>query len=167
MTDQYILLGQISGVFGVKGWIKVFSYTDPRQGIVDYSYWYLKQGSKFQRINVIEGKRQGKLVIACLDGIYSREKAEILAGQEIYIEHAQLPETADHEYYWNDLLGLRVETNLGVDLGKIDSMMRTGANDVVVVSGDKERLIPFLQGTTVLNVDIEKGMMLVDWDPDF
>lgn len=167
MSEQYIHLGKISGVFGVKGWVKVYSYTDPREGIVAYSYWFLQQGSAFKRYEVIEGKRQGKLVIASLQGIDSREQAELLAGQDIYIEREQLPETEENEYYWSDLVGLKVETTQGVELGRVDHLLRTGANDVLVVVGERERLLPFVQGHTVMTVDLEQGMMIVDWDPDF
>jgi 16S rRNA processing protein RimM len=78
-----------------------------------------------------------------------------------------LPELHEGEYYWNDLQGLRVENLDGVELGRISYVFETGANDVIVVKGRREYLIPFTWGNAVRRVDLEKGLMIVDWDPDF
>ncbi len=167
MTGQKIHIGKISGVFGIKGWLKVFSYTEPRKNILDYSPWIIQQGKSFRKLNVIEGKRQGKAIIARIEGVCSRDEAEPLCGLDIFIERAQLPATDKNEYYWMDLVGLSVETKQGIFLGVVDHLLRTGANDVLVLSGDRERLVPFLQGQTVLQIDLQNGLMIVDWDPDF
>ncbi|MEF3073464.1 ribosome maturation factor RimM [Methylobacter sp. Wu1] len=162
-----INVGRISGVFGVKGWLKVFSFTDPRENILSYSPWLLKKGGEIKQLDVIDGALHGKAVIAQLDGIIDRDQAAGFVGWDIFITHNQLPETTEGEYYWSDLVGLKVETVEGVQLGVVDSLLETGANDVLVVQGERERAIPFLQGETIINIDLDAGTMVVDWDPEF
>ena len=165
--QEEINVGKISGVFGVKGWVKVFSFTSIRESILNYSPWLLKKDSETRSVAVIDGKLQGKAVIAQLEGINDRDEAASLMGWDIFIKPGQLPKAAKDEYYWSDLIGLAVETNLGVQLGIIESLLETGANDVVIVKGERERVIPFLQGQTIINIDLDAGRMVVDWDPDF
>ena len=165
--QQHITVGKISGVFGIKGWVKVFSFTDPRENILNYSPWLLKKGSETRSIAVTDGKLQGKAVVAQLDGINDRNQAVGLTGWDIFITPEQLPKTAKGEYYWSDLIGLKVETTLGVQLGVVDSLLETGANDVLIVKGERERVIPFLQKQTIMNIDLDAGRIIVDWDPEF
>lgn len=158
----------MSGVFGVKGWVKVYSFTDPRENILQYSPWILQKNSKTQEVKLLGGRRQGNLVIAELQGISDRDLAAELMGADILIRKQQLPKASDGEYYWADLIGLEVRNQEGCKLGKVDHLLETGANDVlVVVDGDLERLIPFLQQSTILKIDLDDGLIIVDWDPDF
>jgi len=113
------------------------------------------------------GKRQAGTIVAKLAGIDDRDAALALRGRAIWIDRSQLPEPGPGEYYWADLLGIRVETAEGRPLGVVAAMMETGANDVMVVAGEKERLIPFVPGKYVLTVDLEQQRLVVDWDPDF
>jgi len=166
-NQQQINVGKISGVFGIKGWVKVFSFTECRENILSYSPWLLKKDSETRLIAVIDGKLQGKAVVAQLDGVNDRDQAASFMGWDIYITPEQLPKVAKDEYYWSDLIGLNVETDLGVQLGVVESLLETGANDVVIVKGERERVIPFLQGQTIMAIDLEAGRMVVDWDPDF
>jgi 16S rRNA processing protein RimM len=165
--QHHINVGKISGVFGVKGWVKVFSFTDIRENILSYSPWLLKKDSETRLIAVIDGKLQGKAVVAQLDGVNDRDRAASLMGWDIFISPDQLPKVAKGEYYWSDLIGLNVETDRGIQLGAVDSLLETGANDVLVVKGERERAIPFLQGKTIINIDLDAGKIIVDWDPDF
>jgi 16S rRNA processing protein RimM len=166
--QQYIVVGEVSGVFGLKGWIKVYSFTEPRENILNYSPWVLRKGSDLKTIAVLDGGLQGKAVVACLLGISDRDMAASLSGYEIVIDASLLPKAEAGEYYWRDLIGLNVETEQGTALGVVDYLLETGANDVLVVKeGEKERLIPFLQGQFVKHIDLESGMMIVDWDPEF
>ena len=165
--QQNINVGKISGVFGVKGRVKVFSFTDVRENILNYSPWLLKKDDETRQVDVINGNLQGKAVVAQLDGVNDRDQAGSLMGWDIFITPDQLPKTAKDEYYWSDLIGLHVETNLGIQLGVIEGLLETGANDVLIVKGDRERVIPFLQGQTILNIDLDANRMVVDWDPDF
>ncbi len=170
MTKQdssLLELGKITGVFGVKGWVKVFSNTDPREGIVQYSPWLIYQQGEWKEIKVLDGKRQAKTVIARLDGIDDRDQAMLLAGAKIAIRPEQLAALKPDEYYWRDLIGCHVVNTEGIDFGVVDSMMETGVNDVLVVKGERERLIPFTQGHAVLDVDLSAAKITVDWDADF
>jgi len=172
-SDDYILLGKISGVHGVKGWIKVFSYTSPRVKITEYSQWYLKtnKNQSWLAQDLIDGKEQGKNIIAKLDGVNYRDEAEALVGTEIAIHKDQLEVLAKDEYFWRDLMGLSVKTITDVELGKIDWIFDVGSNDVIVVkdtSGPEtiEHLLPYIDDV-IKTVDLEKSLMIVDWDPEF
>jgi len=165
--SELVTLGRISGLYGVRGWVRVFSHTDPREGIVRYSPWYLRLGGEWRPVRVAEGRRHGKGVVARLEGCDDRDQAARLMGAEIAVRREQLPPLPPGEYYWTDLEGLRVVTREGVELGTVARLMETGANDVLVVRGERERLIPYLPERVVLEVDLEGGLIRVDWDPDF
>ncbi|MDP2099197.1 MAG: ribosome maturation factor RimM [Methylobacter sp.] len=167
MTEQQISVGKISGVFGIKGWVKVFSFTDPRENILTYSPWLLKKGDESKILNVVDGQLQGKTIVAQLDGINDRDRAASLMGWDVFIRQDQLPKTGKNEYYWSELIGLKVETIDGIQLGVVDSLLETGANDVIIVQGERERVIPFLQGQTITTIDLNAGIIIVDWDPEF
>lgn len=167
-SSDFLNAGEVSGVFGVKGLVKVFSFTEPRENILRYSPWILQKNDQTREIKVTGGQRQGNTVVAELDGITDRDAAMGLMGWKILISKQQLPKPKPGEYYWADLVGLKVKTEGGIFLGVVDHLLETGANDVlVVVDGEIERLIPFLQQHTVLNIDLDAGLMVVDWDPDF
>ena len=164
----FVTLGRISGVHGVKGWVRVHSDTSPRDNIVDYSPWYLDRGVGLERWKVESGRLQGKSVITKLAGCNDRDAAGGLVGAEIRVPRTALPDTGSPgDYYWADLIGLKVQTLDGVELGHIDHLFETGSNDVVVVQGERERLIPYIRGQVVHEVDLQAGLMRVDWDPDF
>jgi 16S rRNA processing protein RimM len=166
--QRFVTLGRISGVQGVQGWVRVHSDTSPRENIVGYSPWCLEREGRRESWKVNAGRRQGKTVVAKLAGCNDRSAAEELVGAVISVPRSALPEsTVPGEYYWADLVGLSVETVDGVDLGRIGHLFETGSNDVMVVQGDRERLVPYIWGQVVREVDLEAGVMRVDWDPDF
>jgi 16S rRNA processing protein RimM len=168
LNSDFLDAGEISGVFGIKGLVKVFSFTDPRENILAYSPWILQKNNQTREVKIVGGQRHGNNVVAELDGISDRDAALALIGWKILITKQQLPETKPGEYYWADLVGLNVKTKQGVSLGKVDNLLETGANDVLVVlDGEIERLIPFLQQQTIMHIDLDAGLMIVDWDPDF
>lgn len=161
-----VTLGKIVGVFGVKGWVKVFSETRPREQIFKYSPWLLVvNGDEFE-VEVLEGRQQGKGLIASLKGYTDCEDARKLIGSEILVSQESLPKTGKNEYYWSQLTGLNVVNLQGIELGKVVNLFETGANDVLVVKGEKERLIPFTE-FAVIDVDIDSNNIVVDWDEDF
>lgn len=162
-----IQIGKISGVFGVKGWLKIFSYSEPRENILNYQNWLLQKGTQNKSIKIVSGKAQGKGVVVQIDGITDRDQALDLLGWDIYITREQLPVAEEGEYYWADLIGLDVENLNGIQLGTVDSLYETSANDVLIVKGDRERALPFLQGQTVKLVDMASRKIIVDWDADF
>jgi len=167
LTQQFIKVGKVSGVFGIKGWLKIFSYTADKENILDYSPWLLKKADSDKLLKVIDGALQGKAVIALLEGINDRDQASSLLGYDIFIDYQQLPKIAEDEYYWSQLIGLNVINTSGVNLGVVDSLLETGANDVLIVKGECERAIPFIQGQSVVTIDLLTGNMIVDWDPEF
>ncbi|MEM8682957.1 MAG: ribosome maturation factor RimM [Pseudomonadota bacterium] len=161
-----LLMGRIVGLFGVKGWLKVFSYTDPRQGILGYDDWWVQRDGTWTRKAVIEGKRQGKTVIARLDGIDDRDAAAEWIDSDIAIDRGALPEPGEGSFYWTDLEGCRVVTPDGQMLGSVAQVLETGANDVLVVRGDTERLIPFVMNDVIVSVDIDQKSIVADWEWD-
>ena len=159
-----ILLGRISGVFGVDGWVKLFSYTEPREAILEHPTCLLQQGGSWNEVHWRAGRRQGKTVVASLEGINDRDAAETLIGADIGIWREDLPDTEDNTYYWTDLEGLSVINKDGHEFGVVAYLLATGANDVLVVKGDQEILIPFIAGRYVIDVDLAAGVIQVDWD---
>ena len=183
-TTEKIILGRITGVYGVKGWVKIFSYTDPMESIVDYSPWFIRaEGRKnapWTRVKLKAGKRHAKTVVAKLEHCNDRDQAAAYIGTEIAIELQQLEDLKGRdEYYWRDLIGLRVINQQDIELGVVKQLMETGANDVLVVSSEetsgdgqsgdnhKEHLIPWVMDSAIIAVDLEQGVIEVDWDADF
>ena len=164
--DDLICVGHILGAQGIKGWVRVFSNTSPRDNIVNYSPWTIEQGDE-RKVVSITGRSQGKNVIARLEGCEDRSAAEALTGCRILINPEQLPGLQDGDYYWSDLIGLKVESLQGESLGVVASMIETGADDVMVLNGDRERLIPFVIDDIVHEVDLERKRLVVDWMPDY
>ena len=165
--ENPVFLGRISGLFGVRGWVKIFSETDPRENILGYSPWYLRRRGEWEVREVRTGRRQGKAVIALLQGVDGRDTAAELLGAEIAIPRALLEQPGPGEYYWTDLEGLEVVTVDGRELGIVDRLFETGANDVMVIRGERERLVPFVEPDVVREVDLAHRRLVVDWDPDF
>lgn len=162
-----ITLGKISGVFGVKGWVKVYSYTAEQDNILSYKTWYLYQHGQWQEVKVLAGKRHGKGLVANLEGVTDRDQALALQGVLIGTVRDALPKLAADEFYWSDLIGLSVVTTDQQALGQISHLFETGANDVMVVKGDRERWLPWVMHDVVKNVDLDTGTVQVEWDPDF
>lgn len=158
-------LGKISGLFGVEGMVKVFSYTGQRGGILDYPRWWL--GKQRREVAVLEGRSQGKTIVARLEGVTDREEARALIGQEVAVPLEMLPLPAPGEFYWADLVGLAVVNRQGQHLGTVTGFLETGAHDVLVTrDGALERLIPYADGV-VVGVDKAAGRIEVDWQADW
>lgn len=168
---EYVIVAKIGAPYGVRGWVKVFSFTEQSGALLDYDPWYFKDAKAGDGERVIapvtEAKTHGKALVAKFKGCDDRDAAALLNGKEIFIRRDQLPPAAEGEYYWSDLQGLEVLTTEGVSLGKVDHLLETGANDVMVVKGDRERLIPYVTGPIVKKVDLDAGILQVDWDADF
>jgi 16S rRNA processing protein RimM len=158
-----VIVGQIRGLYGVRGWVKVFSYTDPITNIINYSPWFVNQ----KMFAVSQAKAHGKGIIAKFESINDRDEAATLLGAELAIDHEQLPATATDEFYWHDLIGLTVINHEDITFGKVESLIATGANDVLVVSGERERLIPFVMNDVILEVNLVEATLRVNWDVDF
>ena len=172
-NSQETVIGQVTSVFGVKGWLKVFSYTDPREGILDYRDWTLLLDGKRIPAKLEEGRRQGQAIVVRLKGIDDRDLARTYCGAEVRVSRAELPELPEGEFYWFQLEGLEVFTVDDECLGKVHHLIETGANDVLVVQAtagsidQRERLIPYLPDQVVRKVDLAAQRLVVDWDPEF
>ena len=171
---ERILLGHITGVSGLQGWVKVHSDTNPRSNIVAYKSWALEQSGTWTEVKVLGGRPQGKTIVAQLEGFSSSEQASALIGARIGVSRSALPELGDGEYYWADLVGMHVKTLGGVNIGLVSRLFETGANDVVVIDdhrGDKhdsrEVLVPWLVPDVITDVDMSNRIITIDWDPDF
>ena len=163
--DRIVVLGRVSGLFGVRGWVKVHSFTDPREAILEYPDWQIETGGDWQPIELVEGKPHGKTIVARLEGTETREDARQYVGATIGVPRASLPKTGRDEFYWADLEGLRVIDTDGTVIGTVAYLLETGANDVLVVrNGEQEVLVPFVAGSVVKNVDLAEGVIDVDWE---
>lgn len=165
--DNYIIVGKVGAANGVKGWVKIISDTQTPSDIFKYAPWHLNINGQWQETEVANYKQQGKGFVAQLPGCCDRDEAEKLTNTDIAITKKQLPALNDDETYWVDLEGLEVINLEGTLLGKVNHLFRTGSNDVLVVDGERERLIPYLKGQVVKEVSKENRVITVDWDSEF
>jgi len=165
--QKWVILGRVSGVFGVKGWLKVQSYTEPRDNIVGFGAWTLRMNGVDHAFDVEEGHSHAGSVVAKLHGLDDRDKARDWVGADIVVQREQLPKIAAGELYWTDLEGLEVRTTTGTVLGTVDHLLATGGNDVLVLDSSPRLLIPFVAGDVVKEVDLKAGLIVVDWSPDY
>lgn len=162
-----LLMGHVASPHGLAGWLKLQSFSRPFDAIFDYRPWTLKHNGTRRLAKVAEFRAQGRGLVFRLVDVDDRSAAEALQGAEIWVPRTALPPAGPNEYYWADLEGLTVSTVDGVDLGRVSHLLATGANDVLVIRGDRERLVPFVVGQFVQKVDLSAGTIVVDWDPDF
>lgn len=164
-TDtDYILVGQIGATYGIKGWLKILSYTEMDTSILEYTPWYIEDISGWKVVKVEDSKKHGNGIIAKLAGLENPEQAKLLSGKKIAILRSQLPKLSKDEYYWSDLKGLTVIDQHGENLGKVIYLIATGSNDVLVVKGTKEHGIPYQLGDVITSIDLEKGEIHVNWE---
>lgn len=171
-AEDLVVLGKIVSVHGVKGGVKVYSFTEPLTNVLNYPRWTLRREGEVKQVELAGGRLQGKVLVATLKGLDDREMARTFAGFEICVPRSELPDLSDGDYYWYQLEGLKVINQDGQLLGKVDHLFETGANDVMVVKpcidslDDRERLLPYTE-QCVLSIDLSAGEMRVDWDADF
>lgn len=172
-VDRRVLIGRIRGAFGLRGEVKLESFTDPRSAVFRYQPWTLRDARGREReLAGARGRETAKGVVAVLPEVHDRDAAEALRGTEVWVPRSALPPPAPGEYYWVDLEGLRVVNTEGVDFGTVSHLFSTAGNDVLVVhggvSGDgRERMLPWLQPEVIRQVDFDAGVITVDWDADF
>ncbi|MEM5529757.1 ribosome maturation factor RimM [Gammaproteobacteria bacterium AS21] len=172
-TEDLTIVGQITSVYGVKGWLKVYSHTEPMDGIFDYKPWLIKRNGQWVPVTVEVSRKHGKGLVVKLDKVDDRDVARQYCGIDIAIERSKLPQLEVGEYYWSQLERLTVYTLTDQVLGKVSHLIETGSNDVLVVKGDensidsRERMIPYLPDQVVKEINLETGSMRVDWDPEF
>lgn len=175
-ASSLVDVGRITAVFGVRGWVKIHSATEPAENLFEYQPWWLKTAHGVKPVEIDAARPHGKGFVAHIKGVDDRDEAAFYAGTTIAVERRQLPELAEGEFYWHQLQGLAVISRFGgadVRLGCVSRMLETGANDVLVVQPDdasvdgKERLVPYVPGQYVLEVNLDAGTIVVDWDPEF
>ena len=162
-----LVMARVAAPYGVKGWVHVTTYTDLPGNLMDYAPWYLHRQGQWQAVEVRSVRPHGKGLVVQLADCDDRDTAALLTGSEIGIYREQFPPTAGDEYYWSDLVGLRVSTVNGAVLGVVDHLIETGANDVLVIRGEREYLVPFISDQVIVSVDLDSREIQVDWDPDF
>lgn len=165
--SNQIILGKFGSPYGIKGWLKVISYTDPIENLLSYLPWTVIKAGEHLVIEKVKGKVHGKNLIVQFDSCLDRDIAQTYTNLEIYVKREQLPATSEDEYYWVDLIGLTVVNIAQENLGKITGLFSTGANDVIVANDDKaERYIPYIKDV-IQEVDLKNKRIIVDWDPSF
>jgi len=171
--EQLLKIGHIRAAYGIKGWVWIHAGTDPIANIFSYTPWYACIGKEWREVKVAEWREQGKGVVARLSGVDDRSAAEALQAATLWTLKSNLPSLPEGDYYWSDLIDLQVWTVDGQLLGRVHSLMETGSNDVLVVRAcagsmdTRERLVPWMPGQFVTEVDLPGGRLTVDWDPDF
>lgn len=166
--NSMVVLGKLAGAFGIKGWVKVHSYTANTADIFSYQPLYFSVNQEWQTVKLLDYQQQSKGLVAQFEHVQDRDVAIKLTGTEIAVQRSQLPSLDSDEYYWSDLEGLSVVTVAGVVLGKVGYLFETGANDVMVVKHETgEHWLPWLIDTVIKRIDLTAGLIEVDWDPDF
>ncbi|MDC7805643.1 ribosome maturation factor RimM [Luteimonas sp BLCC-B24] len=167
-SRRMIQVGKVHGAFGVRGEVKLESFTEPRSAIFRYQPWVLRDARGVEReCEGAKGRETPKGVVATVPGIDDRDAAEAARGLDVFVPRDALPPPRPGEYYWVDLEGLRVRNVEGVDFGVVSHLFSTGANDVLVAQGDRERMIPFVLPDYIVSIDFEAALVTVDWDPEF
>ena len=159
-------MGRISAPFGIKGWIKLQPFTAAPENLQAYSHWWIGASGQWQKYRVEGMQVHSAAVVVKLAGCEDRNAAALFRGREIAVPRDALPDTAANEFYWSDLIGLKVVNAENEDLGTVSEVFATGANDVLVVQGDRERLIPFT-AEVVKQVELAGGVIRVDWGRDY
>lgn len=166
MNDRLVTLGRIIGVFGVKGWVKVESFTVPGKNLLNYRLWQLAHAPLTKAV-LDQGKEHGQGLVVKLREVNDRDRAAELVGAEIQVFRSEMPVLAPEEIYWVDLEGLEVFNTDKVRLGRVSHLFSTGANDVMVIQGEREHLIPYVADHYIKKIDLEQKIIIVDWDPAF
>ena len=175
-SSNLVDVGRITAVFGIKGWVKIHSYTEPQENLFEYHPWFLKTAHGVKKVEIDEARPHGDAFVAHIVGLDDRDEALLYTAVDIAVERDLLPVLDDGEYYWSQLEGLAVFTQFsGIKqrFGVVSKILETGANDVLVVAADaasidqRERLIPYVPEQFVVSVDLTVGEILVDWDPEF
>jgi 16S rRNA processing protein RimM len=162
-----VIMGKIVGAQGIQGWVKVQTFTEYLDSLLDYGTWYVGNEQAWRPIKVLEANVHGKVLVARLDGIADRTAAEKYKGQLIAVPRDSLPKQEEGEYYWADLIGMSVENLAGEKFGIVDTLLETGANDVLAVKGENgETLIPFIT-SVIQQVDMKSKTIRVDWQADY
>lgn len=164
---NWLVIGRFGRPHGVKGFVTVHSFTEPRDNILGYTNWHAFLGNQWQPIKTLTVEAHSKNLIAQIEGYSDRETVARLTNVEIAVSQDQLAKLAPGEFYWHQLIGMQVIDTKGQVFGSVSEILPTGANDVLVVEGEKRHLIPYLPGLYVINIDEGQRVITVDWEMDF
>jgi 16S rRNA processing protein RimM len=159
-------MGRVAAPYAVKGWIKIQTFTEHLDSLLDYPVWQVGKAGKWRSHAVLEAKVHGQSLLAHLEGLDDRDAAEAISGWEIAVTRAELPAAEEDEYYWRDLIGYQVVNLAGETLGRLEGFLEAGAHDVMRVKGEKDHLIPFT-APIVERVEQDAGRIVVDWGLDY
>lgn len=172
--DHPIIVGKFGSCYGIRGWIRIISFTEFAENIFSYQPWYVNKANQWQVLNIESWKLHNRDLIVKLVGSDDRDIVAQWVNSEIIVDTSQLPVLEKGDYYWKDLIGCQVITIAGYDLGEVTELMETGSNDVLVVKakltdafGKKERLIPFIEPQVIQRIDLTLKQINVNWDPGF
>lgn len=163
MRTHKIVIGRLGNAHGIRGFLHLFSFTEPADNIFQYPHWQLDIDGQLKSIEVSKHQSHGNHFIVQLKNVDDCDQASMLKNHDILVERNTLPNLKKGQYYWADLIGLTVKNRQNETLGVIDHLFETGANDVIVVKGTKEILIPYLPHI-IKSVDLQKQQMIVDWE---
>ena len=166
-NKDWVVIGRFGRPHGLKGFVSVISFTEPRDNILRYTHWHGCINTQWQPLKLLHLEMNNKFILAQVDGYQDREKSARLTNIDIAVKREQLPVLQPGEYYWDQLIGMQVVNLQDVLLGSVKEILPTGANDVLVVVGEKRHLIPYLMGRNVLEIDDSQRIITVDWDADF
>ena len=164
-SGNKILVGKISNPHGIKGWVKVISFTDPIENILSYKKWTISDNETEKTYCLEDSRIQGNKIVIKLEGVNNRDDADLLKNLQIEINRSDLPKLEENSYYWEDLVDFNVIDIKGMHVGKVDSLFRTGSNDVlVIINESKQRLlVPFIMEEVIKYVDLDKELISIDW----
>lgn len=166
-TTDWVVVGRFGRPHGIKGLVTVISFTEPKDNLLQYARWHAKIKNQWQPINLLQLETNNKHILARVEGYDERESAALLTNIDIAIDKAQFPALKPGEYYWHELEGMQVFTKQGDLLGTVTEILPTGANDVLVVVGERRHLIPYLLDKVILDINNSRREITVDWDMDF
>lgn len=155
-------MGRVAGAYGVRGWLKAVPLAGVQETLAGASEWWLGD----ERRRVLQAKRHSATVVAKLEGIETPEQARALKGRDVSVARDALPLAGEGHYYLVDLLGLEVVNGQGEPLGVVTQWLTNGPQDVMVIAGDRERLLPWVPAV-VKSVDLEAKRIEVDWKADW
>ena len=164
--SEPLTIGRIGAAYGVRGWNHVKSFLEPAETLFEYEQWLLAVGDTWELATLADFRRHNNGLVVQLEGSDDRDAAQLLAGTAIAMPREALPKAEGGEFYWHDLVGCVVVTRAGEELGSVEALMETGANDVMVVGGERERLVPFILDQVVITVDLDACRIVVDWHPE-
>jgi len=162
-----IEVGRLGAAHGVRGWLRVQSFTDPPQRLFEWKLWRLQsEHGAAREVKLLEARPQGNGWIARLEGIEERDAASRLTGQMILVEREALPPAEGREHYRDDLVGFEAKNLEGALLGVVGHFIDTPGNAVMVIRGAREYLVP-VTAQHLLKVNKESRSLIVDWPEDF